>query len=318
LCRERYITHTVNAPQLLVYFYTIVNFDTSATLVAATNNTQLIMTPEEIVSRLGFNTLEAEVYVALLKHGPQTAYKVGKMLNRPTANVYKAMDALLSAGAIEVQEGDVKVCSAIPVKALAAQLQRDYKNRLEQAVEKLAHLKPDTPDEGIYRLQTVESVFQRARDMLKRAEQVAVADLFPGPLNELKDLLNSLPAKKVEVYVETYVPVKMARGVSVAVPAVSNQALKFWKAQQLNLAIDGREILIALFNEDLTELIQATYSNNLYLSCIVYSGLLSEHKVIRFSNAGSLAEVKQLAAGQKFFFNSKVPGLEQLLKAYKA
>jgi HTH-type transcriptional regulator, sugar sensing transcriptional regulator len=276
------------------------------------------MNQEEVFAQLGFNQLEAEVYVALLKHGPQTAYKIGKLLNRPTANVYKAVDVLAFSGAIEVEEGSVKVCRAIAIKSLAQQLQNNYKNKIDKAVAQLSNLKTDVEEEGIYKLQTVDSVFQRALEMLKRSNHVVVVDAFPKALTKLGDELNKLPKKGVEVFVEAYEPIKLQKGVSVVIPGISKEALKYWKAQQLNIAVDGKEILIALFNNDLSELIQATYSNNLYLSCIVYSGLLSEHKTIQFSNAKNMDEIAKIKARQKFFYNSNVPGLEQLFKQYKS
>lgn len=275
------------------------------------------MTQEEIFARLGFNNLEAEVYVALLKHGPQTAYKIGKLLNRPTANVYKAVDVLAGSGALELEEGDVRICRAIPIKSLTKQLQSDYKARIDKAVEELSLVKPETDEEGIYKLQTVDSVFQRAYEMLKRSSHVVVIDAFPKALDKLKPELNKCIKNKLEVFVEAYEPVDFEKGVSVAIPSISKAALNYWGAQQLNLAVDGKEILIALFNEDLTELIQATYSNNLYLSCIVYSGLMSEHKVIQFSNAQSLKEVDVIKSTQRFFYNSNVPGLEKLFEQFK-
>ena len=75
------------------------------------------MKAEEHFQRLGFNALRSEVYVALLKTDPQTAYRTGKLIGRPTANVYKAVEVLLSRGAVTIEEGfDKQVCHAVPVR----------------------------------------------------------------------------------------------------------------------------------------------------------------------------------------------------------
>src|SRR5258706_4266129 len=113
------------------------------------------MTAKQIFSDLGFNSLEAEVYVALLKHGPQTAYMLGRLLTRHTANVYKAADALASAGAIESEEGDIAVCRAIPMKSLSRQLQKSYLLKLDKAREQLGEIKKEETGEGIFKLQSV-------------------------------------------------------------------------------------------------------------------------------------------------------------------
>lgn len=275
------------------------------------------MSSEELFSQLGFNSLEAEVYISLLKNGANTAYKIGKELNKPTANVYKAVDALAKSGAIEIEEGDIKVCKAIPITTLALQLESNYKNKIEQAVKDISAIEKENVIEGIFKLETVEAVMQRAKEMLLRVEEIVVIDAFPKTLNYLKNNINELARRKVEIYVEAYEPVELKDTISLAIPEIREYTLNHWKAQQLNIAVDGKEILIALFNEDLTKLIQATYSNNLYLSCIMYSGLMNEHKVIKYSNIKTFEEFTDFRNNQKFFFNTKVPGVDQLFKQYK-
>jgi HTH-type transcriptional regulator, sugar sensing transcriptional regulator len=275
------------------------------------------MTAEEIFVQLGFNALESEVYISLLKNGAQTAYKIGKSLNKPTANVYKAVDVLFNAGAIEIEDGDIKICKAIAIESLASQLQQNYKTKLDLAVSELKTIKKSDDIKGIFKLDSVEAVLQRAKEMLERTEQIVVIDAFPKPLNLLKNHLDELSKNGREVFVEAYEPIKFEKEVSVAIPPISDKTLNHWKAQQLNIAVDGKEILVALFNDDLTKLIQATYSNNLYLSCIMYSGLMNEHKVIKLTNINSFEEFENYKNNQKFFYNSTVPGLDQLFKQYK-
>ncbi len=272
--------------------------------------------PEQVFAELGFNALEAEVYIALLKHGSQTAYRIGKLINRPTANVYKAVEVLHQRGAIEIDESEVRQCKAIPIEAIAKQFEKEYKNKISQATALLSNLQKETQDTGIFKLQSVEAVVQRAKEMLGRCKKIAVADLFPEPMNLLKNDLQKLADKNREVFIEAYSPIEI-KGASVVVPEVSSRSLEYWKAQQLNLAVDGKEMLVALFNQDMTELIQATYSNNLYLSCMVYNGLINEHKVHLFSNVKSMKELTELRENQKFFLNSNVPGLDLLFKQFK-
>lgn len=275
------------------------------------------MNAEKIFSQLGFNALEAEVYVALLKNGPQTAYKIAKLIGKSNANVYKAVDLLAKEGVIEVMETDVKICKAIPIQAVVQQLQDAYKSKSEKAVETLSKIHEEKKEEGIFKLQTIESVLQRVEMMLGRLESIVVIDAFPGALNFIKEQVNLAAKKGVEVYVQAYSPVKLHPKVSLIIPGLSSDALEYWEAEQLNIAVDGKEVLVALFNKDFSKLIQATYSNNLYFSCIMYSGIISEHKVHQFTQAKTIEELNKIKEGQKFFLNSKVPGLNQLFKQYK-
>jgi sugar-specific transcriptional regulator TrmB len=273
------------------------------------------MLQEEVFAQLGFNALESEVYIALSKHGPQTAYKIGKLLGRPTANVYKAVDVLAEHGAIELMEGDVRICKALPIQSVVKQMERGYQNKMKQAVDALGNLSAESKDEGIYKLQTVEAVFQRAKEMIKRTKSVLVIDAFPNALQRIKKDIQQVKGK--EVFVQAYEEPGLDNHISLVVPEISAKVLAYWDAEQLNIAVDGKEMLVALFSKKLDKLVQATYSNNLYLSCMVYSGILNEHKVHRFSKAKTMQEVEKIRSKQKFFLNSKVPGLDMLFEMYK-
>lgn len=275
------------------------------------------MKQEEVFQQLGFNALEAEVYICLLKNGPQTAYRIARLTGKPTANVYKAVEVLAKEGAIEVMEADVRICRAIPIQTVAKQLQAAYQQKAGRAIEALQHIQEEKQEEGIFKLQTIESVLQRAREMLARTTDIAVIDAFPNAMKPFIADINQLAKKQKEVYVQAYEPIALHNKVNLVVPAASSNALAYWDAQQLNIAIDGKEVLIALFNRDMTRLVQANYSNNLYLSCIVYSGIINEHKVHRFTQATTLKEFNELKQKQKFFHNSRVPGLDMLFAQYK-
>ena len=67
----------------------------------------------ESLKNLGLNQLEAEVYLHLLTNEQMTAYKVGKSINKPTANVYKAIDALANKGAVLIESNKSKYCKAV-------------------------------------------------------------------------------------------------------------------------------------------------------------------------------------------------------------
>ena len=80
----------------------------------------------EYLIDLGLNQLEAEVYLALLPEEPMTAYRIGKIIGKPTANVYKAIDVLARKGAVVIEEGKNRKCKAVEVQLFVAQLKRDF------------------------------------------------------------------------------------------------------------------------------------------------------------------------------------------------
>ena len=82
---------------------------------------------------LGFNDLEAEVYMFLLPSEPITAYRIGRAIGRPTANVYKAVESLARRGAVVIEEGEQRTCRAVPVVDLTKQLERAFRESLDRA-----------------------------------------------------------------------------------------------------------------------------------------------------------------------------------------
>src|SRR5262249_12589126 len=155
---------------------------------------------------LGFTELEAEVYVALLQHSPVTGYRVAQSIGRPVANTYKAIESLQQKGAVLVDEGSSRLCRAVPADELLAQLERRFERRRHQAASALASVRAAPEDDRVYQLQSVEQVFERCRRMLDGCEQAAVLDIFPKPLEELREAVERAARRGVRVAVKAYAP----------------------------------------------------------------------------------------------------------------
>jgi hypothetical protein len=97
-------------------------------------------------------------------------------------------------------------------------------------------------------------------------------------------------------------------------------SLGSWRSEQLNLAVDGREVLVALLSADLTEVYQAIWSQSVYLSCIVHSGMLSEQTVLKLMAATreqpAQPALQRIIDSHPFFRNSNVPGHRELVARY--
>ena len=109
--------------------------------------------PDDVVRDLvdiGLSALEAEVYVVLLAHPVSTGYRVGQLLNKPTANVYKALEALGHKGAVMIEDGDARACRAVPPEEFLRQVESAVRQRTQHIAARLAHISPAPPDEHIY------------------------------------------------------------------------------------------------------------------------------------------------------------------------
>lgn len=284
------------------------------------------MRPEEhapeLLQSLGLNRLEAEVYTFLLRRGEAvTGYGVAKALGRPTANVYKAIDALARKGAVAVDEGARRLCRPAPPAEFLGQLEHTLLDRTREAARVLADLRPAGEDERVYDLQSPALVLERCRAMLARARVVAVVDAFPRALQAVLPAVRAAVRRGVEMYVQTYEPRRIA-GARVVLAHGSEQILANWASEQLNVVVDSQEMLLALLHADLSGVHQAIWTSSLYLSCVTHVGLMREHV---FHDMATLSRqpgfpprLRRLVKQQPFFHAATAPGQERLLARFAA
>ena len=276
----------------------------------------------EIIQKLkeiGLNQLEAEVYHLLLTEQPMTAYKAGKMLKKPTANIYKAVEVLFGKGAVLIEEGKNKVCRAVkPQEFLAAQ-EREFAMKAAGAAEALSQIKVQKEEESTCSLESVSLALEKAAVMIGRATEIVVVDAFPLALAPIMPHLKRVIDRGVKVVVQAYSEVEL-EGADIFTTPHHEEVISYWQSQQLNVVVDGRETLIALFDKSLDKVYHATWSTNVYLSCIVHAGRMCEqtvHKLMAVPDSESkLEEMEAILQGQKFFRNSNVPGVQELMARY--
>jgi sugar-specific transcriptional regulator TrmB len=271
------------------------------------------------LAALGFTELEAEVYVALLRHSPATGYRVAQSIGRPVANTYKAIESLQHKGAVLVDEGTSRLCRAVPAEELLGQLERSFQRRRQTASNALAALRAAPGDDRVYQMESVEQVLQRCRRMLEECEHAAILDVFPKPLDELRDAVEAAARREVRVLVKAYQPAVLA-GADVVVHPNGRLSLGRWPGQWLNVVTDGRESLIALLTPDMRGLHQAVWTGSAYLSWVYHSAVAAE--VIQaavqrgLEDGVTAAELRRTVAGYQFLFRADLPGARALLDRF--
>ena len=275
----------------------------------------------EVLRRLGFTELESDVYTALAAGPPMTAYAIGRSLRKPTANVYKAVEALARKGAVLVEDGHRRQCRAVPPDLLLTRLELAVHRDIEKARGLFADLDPTGVDERVYRLETPDEIISRCVEMIERAERVVVVDAFPAALDAVTDAVTRAAGRGVRVFVEAYAPCSIP-GVEVVVVEHGAVTRRRWRSEQLNVVVDGREHVAALLSQDLSVVYQAIWSDSLYLSCLMHAGRLAEHTLIRMTRLkrepGVPAAMKRVLDEHPFFANSQVPGHAEIVQRFSA
>ena len=269
---------------------------------------------------IGFNKLEADVYIYLLSHPPATAYKIGKEINKPTANVYKVIDTLSIKGAVLIEDNKNKLCQAVNSNEFIAAYKAEILKNASKAEKALNNFNEVAPDQNSYKIQSVALVFERFRHMMERCKTIAVIDAFPNVLDLIIPIIEKAANRNIEIYVEAYKPTTI-KNVNVVCVDVGKQNLEHWNSQQLNLIIDGEEHLITLMDNSLSKVIQATWSNNIYMSCMLHAGALREHTLMKihseYNSPDFETKIKSILNNQRFFYNSDIPGFNKLMNLNK-
>lgn len=233
---------------------------------------------ETIVGRLiklGFNRLEAEVYLTLLKESPLTGYRLAQILNKAAANTYKALESLEKRGAV-VAEGspNVKQYVAIPIADYMNQLESGFRNDRQFLEESLKDIKYSISGDKIYMLQTFDQVLEKCSRMLENAEYSVIVDAFPSMLKKIIPQLEKAALNGVNIIVNAYEPVNV-KNCRVIVKSNAKKVLQLWSGDWMNIAVDGKEYLITACEKD-GVLQHAIWSNSPYLSFFVFNGFRYE------------------------------------------
>ena len=224
---------------------------------------------------LGFTTLEAEAYTFLLQESPVTGYRIAQALRKPAPNVYKALESLELKGAVLVEDGDSRLCRPVPPGELLAQLDRRFHEQRARAERLLSRPAAEAADDRVYTLRSADQVLERARCMLRDAAEVALIDVFPLPLAELRGEIQAAAERGVQVTARVYEPTDVP-GARVVVDADPELVRGRWPGQWVNVVTDGREHLIAYLTADGGTVQQAVWSGSAILSWVYHSALSSE------------------------------------------
>jgi sugar-specific transcriptional regulator TrmB len=236
------------------------------------------MTNQESVQvfvELGLSRLEAEIYVFLVQHPLATGYKVAKGIGRPNSNTYKAIESLAAKGAILVDDGENRLCRAVPPEELLDQMERRFRERKRRASENIKSITAKTDDDRVYQLNTVDQVYTRCRRMLAGCQTTALVDAFPEPLAALEDAIADAVSRGVRVALQVYEQVAIP-GAEVVIHRRAAEVMDRWPGQWLEAATDGSQQLIAFLATGGQAVHQAVWSSSPIVSWAFHSLAHSE------------------------------------------
>lgn len=234
----------------------------------------MILKRIELLKDLGFSSLEADAYLALLSEPGSTGYRIAQIIGKPVPNTYKTLDNLGNRGAIVADDsGRSKLYSAIPIGDFIDSIVRGLETSREKLEEELANVGASPPEEGIYRLQNVQQVYNKAEGMIASAETSLLIDIDPIPLGQLEPAIHAAVERGMKplVHVHSDSMDRKIKGCEVV-----NSCKLDWPGEWLVVHADGREYLIAVITPDEHRVLQAVWSRNAFIAPLIFHGTLDK------------------------------------------
>lgn len=230
----------------------------------------------DMLTGVGLTGVEAAAYLAVLREPGATAYRVSQLIGKPAPNTYKALDALKAKGAVVADDSrGSRAYVALPVREYINHQRLELDAREKEIELALDDMPAETAEQGIYRLSTVEQVYERCRSMIAASGSVVLLDAFPTPLAELEKTARAASRRGVKVFIKAYQPAKV-EGCDVLAPSEPDMLLKMWNGDWLNLVVDSSESVQSFLMKDGAGVHAAAWCRNRYLSMLDYNGMSSE------------------------------------------
>jgi len=232
------------------------------------------------LQEIGFNRLESEVYLTLLKNSPLSGYGIAQLTGEGSSNIYKALDILKKKGAVLVEEKPTtKLFTAAPAKEYLLRVQKQMAESFIFLESNLPQTQDSLSGAKVFKLESIEQVNERAEEMILNAQRSIVVDAFPVALSLVSEYLEKVAAKKgknkVNVVVNSYDGNALKNCVMVN-KSVAEETLKVYTDSWLNLVVDGDKYLLAVIKKDDLQLRHGIWTNSPYLSFALHSGMASE------------------------------------------
>jgi HTH-type transcriptional regulator, sugar sensing transcriptional regulator len=191
----------------------------------------------------GFTPTESLIYEVLLTGGPGTGYTIARTAGLARANVYAALEGLVTKGAARVEEGRPRQFRPEPPSTLLARLsdrQGEAMERLSAALTALTV--PNTPT--LVEMTSSRGAVQLMGHEIARAEQSVALLAPPDGCLSLAPHLRRAATANVVLDVSSTGPVPLG-GIEVTViPPVT------WPGEPVLLVVDDRAALSGARNGD--------------------------------------------------------------------
>lgn len=275
----------------------------------------------EQLMEFGLSRLEAAAYIALLGEPGITGYRLSHMLDKPTANIYKALKSLEHKGLVRMDRSSpVRSIHPVPIEEFLSIREMQFKTRSLQLIEGLRDLEMKKQDYQISRLGSFEQAVATARQIISRAEKVLVLVAFEEVLKELEDILSARASEGVNIIISTYSPYAL-KGCRVYYSGREGDIWNWIPERAFDVAADGNVFMISNFRNNYSEVIEALYGNHVYLSLMIFNSL-SKNILMRELDEGpelsdgAKSELREFLRNNGPLLQENLPGVQGFFRKH--
>jgi sugar-specific transcriptional regulator TrmB len=118
-----------------------------------------------------FTTMEASVYLMLVKHHEMNGSQIAKILNVPRTSVYSALDSLYQKGAVHALPGDTKLYMAQNPIKLLKRLKEEYSASADTLIDEISKFDVFHENEEYWNFSGYDNFIRRVKELLMQAKK---------------------------------------------------------------------------------------------------------------------------------------------------
>ena len=191
------------------------------------------------LKELGFNSYEARVYVALLKHYPATGYEVSKLADVPQSRTYDTLKSLSQKQIVTASHD--KPVTYYPIKP--SELTKQYKRKITNNIEFLEKHLPDVKEdylEPIISINGYNKTLEKLFEIIKNAKKEIYLEIWSEDYKKIEQELLNAYNRNVEIRIVGYDRLQSRFGMVFEHP-YSKKLEAYFQGRVVIIAVDDNE-----------------------------------------------------------------------------
>lgn len=253
------------------------------------------------LENVGFSTYEARAYLGLLQENPINGYRLSKLTGIPRSRVYETLDRLTSRGFAISYQADPVEYAPLGFDELRLHLEEQFTDKLSILEVEIERLETMGRSENLWNLRGQDSIMNRARSMIARAEKSVYLVAWAEILQSLRADLETAVNQDLRVVIVSCGDTETMPGLHYC-HAFEEEIVQI-EVGSINLVVDGQEVLVGAtsppnscqafwsHNTDLINITEEYIRHEVYLHKIIERFGESEVEALKSALADGLQEV---------------------------